>query len=122
MRERNLIFEILIVNFYINSRVYVFFFFRFYSFLVGVDAYNVGGYYYSMAFKLVKNEIQLSRRLGGREQRSDGAVACSFTNAAESATNLQHSCSRVYRPAGPTTRSIETTRLPVQTNFFFCVC
>lgn len=83
-----------------------FFFFRFHSFLVGVDAYNVGGYYYSMAFKLVKNEIQLSRRLGGREQRSDGAVACSFTNAAESATNLQHSCSRVL-PTGGTDDPID---------------
>lgn len=78
-----------------------------------------------MAIEPIKNGIRSSQQFRGENERSDGAVACSFTNAAESATNLQRTPAAAYTTrrdatrrdatqrdgTGPTTRSIETTRL-----------
>lgn len=73
-----------------------------------------------MTIEPIKNRIRSSQQFRGENERSDGAVACSFTNAAESATNLQRTPAAAYTTrrdatrrdgTGPTTRSIETTRL-----------
>lgn len=101
-----------------------FFIFIFVAFFVGINARNIGEYY-TTPWPSNRLRMEFDHRSSGENERSDDAVACSFTNAAESATNLQRTPAAAYTTrrdatrrdatqrdgTGPTTRSIETTRL-----------